>query len=81
MGVNDYFTPPGRSSYECDGIEGCFSHMTMEQLLNWVLCATTYAEGTGDAAWLGRKRKATLLPVRGKHAASRPSGPGEARRR
>ena len=60
MGVNDYFTPPGRSSYECDGIEGCFSHMTMEQLLNWVLCATTYAAHTGDTAWLRGKRR-TLL--------------------
>jgi xylan 1,4-beta-xylosidase len=60
MGVNDYFTPPGRSSYECDGIEGCFSHMTMEQLLNWVLCATTYSARTGDLAWLRGKRR-TLL--------------------
>lgn len=60
MGVNDFFTPAGRSSYECDGIEGCFSHMTMEQLLNWVLTAVTYAERTGDRAWL-RRRKDILL--------------------
>ena len=60
MGVNDYFTPAGHSSYECDGIEGCFSHMTMEQLLNWVLCAVTYAEHTGDRGWL-RSRKKILL--------------------
>jgi hypothetical protein len=60
MGVMNHFTPPGRSSYECDGIEGCFSHMTMEQLLNWVLCAVTYAERTGDRAWLRRSRR-TLL--------------------
>ncbi|AOS43570.1 Beta-xylosidase precursor [Lacunisphaera limnophila] len=60
MGVNDYFTPAGRSSYECDGLEGCFSHMTMEQLLNWVLCATTYAAHTGDRAWLRANQK-TLL--------------------
>jgi len=60
MGVNNYFTPKGRSSYECDDIEGCFSHMTMEQLLNWVLCATTYAEHTGDYDWLGSRKK-TLL--------------------
>jgi hypothetical protein len=52
MGVNDFFTPPGRSSYECDGIEGCFSHMTMEQLLNWILTAVTYAESSGDSKWL-----------------------------
>jgi hypothetical protein len=60
MGVNDFFTPPGRSSYECDGIEGCFSHMTMEQLLNWVLCATTYAAHTGDRAWLRANKKILL---------------------
>ena len=60
MGVNNYFTPAGRSSYECDNIEGCFSHMTMEQLLNWMLCAVTYAERTGDKAWL-RARKSILL--------------------
>jgi hypothetical protein len=60
MGVNDFFTPAGRSSYECDNIEGCFSHMTMEQLLNWVLTAVTYAEYTGDKAWLRANRK-TLL--------------------
>ncbi|MBE2215057.1 MAG: hypothetical protein IAE82_14380 [Opitutaceae bacterium] len=60
MGVNNQFTPAGRSSYECDHLHGCFSHMTMEQLLNWVLTAVCYAEKTGDTAWL-RKRKATLL--------------------
>ena len=60
MGVNDFFTPPGHSSYECDGIEGCFSHMTMEQLLNWVLCATTYAARTGDRAWLRANRTRLL---------------------
>jgi hypothetical protein len=60
MGVNHNFTPAGRSSYECDGLHGCFSHMTMEQLLNWVLVAVTYAEAASDATWL-RRRKATLL--------------------
>ena len=57
MGMNNSFTPPGHSSYECDGIEGCFSHMTMEQLLNWVLCAATYAEHTGDTRWLRAQQK------------------------
>lgn len=60
MGVMNHFTPRGHSSYECDGIKGCFSHMTMEQLLNWVLCSVTYAEHTGDLAWL-RRSKGTLL--------------------
>ena len=60
MGVLNHFTPAGRSSYECDHLHGCFSHMTMEQLLNWVLCAVTYAEKTGDVKWL-RRRQAVLL--------------------
>ncbi len=60
MGVNNFFTPAGHSSYECDDVHGCFSHMTMEQLLNWVLCAVTYAEHTRDLGWL-RAQKKTLL--------------------
>jgi len=64
MGVMNHFTLPGRSSYECDGLKGCFSHMTMEQLLNWVLSAVVYAERTGDIAWLRRRRK-TLLECAG----------------
>jgi len=60
MGVMNNFTPPGHSSYECDNLEGCFSHMTLEQLLNWILCAVTYAEKAGDLRWL-RQRRATLL--------------------
>lgn len=60
MGVCNSFTPKGHSSYECEHLHGCFSHMTMEQLLNWVLCAVTYADHTGDKKWLN-KNKATLI--------------------
>ncbi len=60
MGVMNQFTPPGRSSYECDHLHGCFSHMTMEQLINWICCATTYVEKTGDAAWLQARQKLLL---------------------
>ncbi len=60
MGSMNQFTPPGRSSYECDHLHGCFSHMTMEQLLNWICCATTYAEKTGDTAWLRGHQKLLL---------------------
>jgi hypothetical protein len=60
MGVCNAFTPKGHSSYECEHLTGCFSHMTMEQLLNWVLCAVSYAEHTGDKKWLN-KQKATVL--------------------
>ncbi|HEU5077978.1 MAG TPA: glycoside hydrolase family 52 protein [Opitutaceae bacterium] len=52
MGVMNHFTRPGHSSYECDNLHGCFSHMTMEQLLNWILTAVTYAWRTEDWAWL-----------------------------
>jgi hypothetical protein len=67
MGVNNAFTPPGRSSYECDNIEGCFSHMTMEQLLNWVLTAATYAAYAGDRAWLKANRKILLACAESMH--------------
>lgn len=67
MGVNNFFSPAGRSSYECDGIHGCFSHMTMEQLLNWALCAVTYAEHTGDLAWLRSQKKILLACAESMH--------------
>ncbi|PPA70230.1 glycoside hydrolase family 52 protein [Jeotgalibacillus proteolyticus] len=52
MGVANTFSRPGYSSYELYGLDGCFSHMTHEQLVNWVLCAAVYVEQTGDQAWL-----------------------------
>lgn len=60
MGVQNAFAPAGHSSYECDHLRGCFSHMTMEQLLNWILCAGCYAIRTRDVTWL-RRHKQTLL--------------------
>lgn len=60
MGVMNHFTAPGYSSYECDNLHGCFSHMTMEQLLNWVLTAVTYAWRTNDWGWL-KNNHATLV--------------------
>lgn len=52
MGVANSFSRPGYSSYELHAIDDCFSHMTHEQLVNWVLCASVYAEQTGDKVWL-----------------------------
>lgn len=52
MGVANTFSRPHFSSYEMYGLDGCFSHMTHEQLVNWVLCATVYVECTGDKKWL-----------------------------
>ena len=72
MGVMNHFTPPGHSSYECDGIEGCFSHMTMEQLLNWILCAVTYAEKNRDYPWLRRHRSTLLACAQSLHRRDHP---------
>jgi hypothetical protein len=72
MGVMNHFTPPGRSSYECDNVEGCFSHMTMEQLLNWVLTAVTYAEKTGDRPWLRRNKSLLLACAESLHRRDHP---------
>ncbi|WP_157062106.1 glycoside hydrolase family 52 protein [Alicyclobacillus ferrooxydans] len=52
MGIANQLSRPGYSSYEEYGLTGCFSHMTHEQLVNWVLCAAVYAEQTGDKEWL-----------------------------
>lgn len=55
MGVANTWSPDGRSSYECEGLDRiCFSHMSCEQLTNWVLCAGLYWRRTGDGAFLAR---------------------------
>lgn len=59
MGTTNCFSRPGWSSYELVGRDGCFSHMTHEQLVNWVLCAAVYIQGTDDRAW--RKKRLPLL--------------------
>ncbi|MGW5329699.1 glycoside hydrolase family 52 protein [Streptomyces sp. NPDC004014] len=53
MGVANVWSPQGHSSYERPGLDDCFSYMTGEQLLNWVLAAAVYI-GTGDDAWCAR---------------------------
>lgn len=52
MGVRNQFSPKGHSSYELTNLPGCFSHMTYEQLCNWILIATTYVAATNDLHWL-----------------------------
>lgn len=52
MGIANTFSRPHYSAYELVGIDGCFSHMTFEQLVNWVLCASVYVEQTNDKQWL-----------------------------
>jgi len=55
MGVANTVSPHGASSYEQSGLTGCFSFMTHEELVNWVLCGLVYTVRSGDAAW-ARKR-------------------------
>lgn len=57
MGVCNAISRPGYSSYEKYGIHGCFSHMTHEQLVNWVLCASVYVTQTKDIEWLENNYK------------------------
>ncbi|MNM65571.1 Beta-xylosidase precursor [compost metagenome] len=52
MGVANSFSRPGYSAYEQHAIVDCFSHMTQEQLVNWVLTASVYVHQTGDHEWL-----------------------------
>jgi hypothetical protein len=52
QGVNNNFAPFGRSSYELSDVKGRFSHMTQEQLCNWVLVAASYVAKTNDLDWL-----------------------------
>lgn len=58
MGIGNCLSRLGYSSYEKFGLTGCFSHMTHEQLVNWVCCAVTYVRTTGDTTWLEKN-----LPV------------------
>ncbi|OPJ62691.1 glycoside hydrolase family 52 protein [Clostridium oryzae] len=59
MGITNVFSRKNYSSYEKYGISGCFSHMTHEQLTNWVCCAAVYLENTKDKEWL--KQNLNLL--------------------
>ncbi len=52
MGQFNHFSEPAYSAYECFGLTGCFSHMSHEQLVNWVLCAAVYAKQNNDIIWL-----------------------------
>ena len=51
MGVANNFSRFGYSAYEKSGIEGCFSYMTCEQLVNWILCASVYISYTNDTSF------------------------------
>lgn len=55
MGMGNVFSRPGYSAYELFRLDGCFSHMTHEQLVNWVCCSSSYLLNAGDEEW-GRGR-------------------------
>ncbi len=57
MGVANHFAPAGRSVYEKSGLHGCFSHMTHEELVNWLMCALFYENKTRSAEWLKAAKK------------------------
>ncbi|MDO6686529.1 MULTISPECIES: glycoside hydrolase family 52 protein [unclassified Agarivorans] len=57
MGVSNNWSPKGESSYEVAGLDRvCFSHMTYEQLTNWVLCCGVYISKTADKAFAIEQR-------------------------
>jgi hypothetical protein len=60
MGVRNQFSAPGSSSYEVAGLEGCFSHMTQEQAMNWPLLACTHILLQDDLEWARSKRDLLL---------------------
>lgn len=55
QGHRNVFTPDGTSHYELSDHPGCFSFMTHEELLNWILCAGIYFHATDDRHWLHRR--------------------------
>lgn len=60
MGVRNVFSAPGTSSYEIPEKDRCFSHMTIEELCNWVLLAGLHGLSPAGAPWLGQQMQ-TLL--------------------
>lgn len=51
LGVANMFSPKTCSSYELEGLNGCFSYMTHEELLNWLITAAIYIFLKSDIEW------------------------------
>ena len=64
MGVANAFSRPEFSGYEQSGLRGCFSYMSAEELLNWVLSACLYHSITRDLAWVVSHRETFLNCLR-----------------
>lgn len=52
QGYRNVFSPTGDSHYETRNQRACFSFMTHEELLNWILTAAIYVKATGDRNWV-----------------------------
>lgn len=59
QGAFNTFSPKGYSSYEVNDQPGCYSYMTQEQLINWLVSVGVYVQHTNDLAWADQNR--TLL--------------------
>ncbi len=75
QGVDDCFSPKGRSAYEMPGLSDCFSFMSYEETLNWVISACLYASLAGDLEW-ARGRRRTLADCLGSMVARDANGDG-----
>lgn len=64
MGVANAFSRPGYSGYEQAGLHGCFSYMSGEELVNWVLTAGLYYSHTQDETWLAQNAKTLAACLR-----------------
>ena len=51
QGVADCFSQPGSSAYELPRLSECFSYMSYEETVNWVLTACLYVSETDDMKW------------------------------
>ena len=60
MGVSNAFSRPEYSGYEQSHLKGCFSYMSAEELMNWVLTAGLYEAHTKDLAWTVSRRETFL---------------------
>ncbi len=58
QGYNNTFSPEGHSSYELAGLDRkCFSYMTCEQLVNFILTFAVYVKKTADQDFLTENLK------------------------
>jgi hypothetical protein len=60
MGVANVFSRPAYSGYEQSHAKGCFSFMTAEQLMNWILTGALYEGYTKDLGWADSQRETFL---------------------